>query len=99
MTDTNDETNPLDLGASPLAEAKADSLQTLLTDRIRIVFNTSPSKLNYDDKAAVVAYYRALRGQFLTEEAIKAAAPPKTKAKGAVPKTVAAALKMTDVDF
>lgn len=99
MTDTNGEVNPLgDLGTSPLVEAKAESLEVLLTDRLRMIFNTMPSKLNFDDKKAVVAYYRGMRGKFLDEEAKKLVDGPK-KVRGAVPKSVVEALQASKVNF
>lgn len=99
MSDTNGDEKPLgDLGASPLGEAQAGSLQVLLTDRLKMVFNTMPSKLSYEDKKAVVLYYRSMRGKFIDAENEKLAAGPKVRNRTA-PKSVAEALEAAKVSF
>lgn len=98
MTDTNGDTTPLVPETSPLVEADAKSLQLLLTERMTMIFNTMPSKLSFEDKKAVVAYYRSNREKFMDEEAKALLAGPKVK-KTAAPRSVAEVLDPSTVDF
>lgn len=89
------ERSPAPEGASPLAEADPASVDILVDERLRAIFNGDPLLLSEDQLARGVAYYRQLRQNYEKDEAAKTASGTPRRRRAA-PKSVAEALNIPD---
>jgi hypothetical protein len=92
---SDDEKSILEPEISPLTEAEAGSINTLIGERINKLFNTRPQDITDEDLTAMIEYYRKERGRFIIESQNKAprAKPGTAAAKKPAPTSVADAMQ------